>query len=172
MKKGLLPVFAGVLSLSLILSGCAPTDVDTGTGSDQVKADEVVTQKEKRFKANASTEVLGVKINIAEVVIKPDRIEVGMNLENTNPDLINWYPDQEGKAIVEDKQLDANMFMGDSIGGEVASGVKQNGVLVFLTNGKDTLDPKAVKEIKLDLGEISSADFTKTERATIKFQVK
>lgn len=172
MKKGLLPVLTGFVLLSLISAGCAPTNVDTGVGSGQVKADKVDTQKEKRFKANASTEVLGVKVNIAEVVIKPDRIEVGMNLQNTNPDQVNWYPDQTGKAIVGDKQLDANMFMGDQIGGEIASGVKQNGVLVFLTNGKDKLDPTAIKEIKLDLGEITSSDFTKTEKVNLNIKVK
>jgi len=172
MKKGLVSAFAGVVSLSLIFSGCAPADVDTGAGNNQVKADEADTQKEKRFQANKSTEVLGVKVHIAEVVIKPDRIEVGMNLENTNPDQVTWFPDQEGKAIVEDKQLNANMFMGDQIGGEIASGVKQNGVLVFLTNGKDKLDPAAIKEFKLNLGEISSSDFTKTEKVNFEIQVK
>ncbi|MBH8595855.1 hypothetical protein I8U20_10980, partial [Thermoactinomyces intermedius] len=125
----------GLIGLSmLLLAGCGPDDVDTGVkATNEQTKQEVKAEKadEKRFKANASTEALGVKVNIAEVVIKPDRIEVGMNLENTNSDQVTWWPDQEGKIVVGDKQLNANMFMGDSVGGEIAGGVKQNGVLTF-----------------------------------------
>ena len=170
MKK-FIPIIA---LLVFALVGCSPSDVDTGVESTDSDTEAVAekSDSEKRFKANESSEVLGVKINIAEIVIKPDRIEVGMNLENTNSDQISWFPDQEGKAIVGDKQLNANMFMGDSIGGEVAGGVKQNGVLVFLANNKDKIDPNAIKELKLDLGEIMSGDFTKTEKVEFNIKVK
>lgn len=165
---------AGILAVSLIFAGCGgPTDVDTGVGNNQAKQ-EVKADNEnvKRFKANESTEALGVKVNIAEVVIKPDRIEVGMNLENTNSDQVSWYPDQEGKAVVSDKQLNANMFMGDSFAGEIAGGVKRQGVLVFVASEKDRIDPKSVKEIKLDLGEVMSSDFTKTKKVNFNIKVK
>lgn len=164
-----------VLSLVLVgalvgLVGCGPDDVDTGVGEQKAEA-EKPDGDEKRFKANKSTEVLGVKVNIAEVVIESDRIEVGMNLENTNSDQVTWFPDQDGKAIVGDKQLNANMFMGDSIGGEIAGGVKQNGVLVFLANDKDKIDPKSVKEIKLDLGEITTHDYMKSKKVQFTLKV-
>ena len=169
MKK---TVFVGIILLSLLLAGCGgPTDVDTGVGEKQVEAEKSDSKSEKRFKADKSTEVLGVKVNIAEVVIESDRIEVGMNLENTNSDQVTWFPDQDGKAIVGDKQLNANMFMGDSIGGEIAGGVKQNGVLVFLANDKDKIDPKSVKEIKLDLGEITTHDYMKSKKVQFTLKV-
>lgn len=162
----------GIILLgSTLLVGCGPDDVDTGAGSEKVEAGEA-DGDEKRFKADASTEVLGVKVNIAEVVIKPDKLEVGMNLENTNSDQVNWYPDQEGKAIIGDRQLDANMFMGGVIGGEIAGGVKQDGVLVFPTPNNFKLDHKEIKEIKLNLGEISTHDFMKTDKVEIKIPVK
>lgn len=164
----------GLIGLSmLLLAGCGPDDVDTGVkATNEQTKQEVKAEKadEKRFKANASTEALGVKVNIAEVVIKPDRIEVGMNLKNTNSDQVTWWPDQEGKIVVGDKQLNANMFMGDSVGGEIAGGVKQNGVLTFLTNNNDRLDPKSVKEIKMDLGEVMSSDFMNTKK--VEFEIK
>ncbi|SMO73571.1 hypothetical protein [Melghirimyces algeriensis] len=157
---------------SLVFVGCAPEDVDTGAEDKKVEADKAVNKNEKRFKAGASTEVLGVKVNIAEVVIKPDKIEIGMNLENTNSNEVNWYPDQEGKAIIGDKQLDANMFMGGDIGGEIAGGVKQDGVLVFPTPNNSKLDPEKIEKIKLDLGEIATHDFMKTDNVQIKVEVK
>lgn len=160
-----------LLGSTLLVEGCGPDDVDTGAGSEKVEAGEA-DGDEKRFKADASTEVLGVKVNIAEVVIKPDKLEVGMNLENTNSDQVNWYPDQEGKAIIGDRQLDANMFMGGEIGGEIAGGVKQDGVLVFPTPNNFKLDHKEIKEIKLNLGEISTHDFMKTDKVEIKIPVK
>lgn len=160
-----------ILVGSTLLVGCGPDDVDTGSGSE-VSADKADSKDAKRFKADASTEVLGVKVNIAEVVIKPDKLEVGMNLENTNPDEVNWYPDQEGKAIIGDKQLDANMFMGGDIGGEIAGGVKQDGVLVFPTPNNSKLDTEEIKEIQLNLGEISSSDFSRTDKVQIKVEVK
>jgi hypothetical protein len=62
------------------------------------------------------------------------------------------------------------MFMGDSVGGKIAGGVKQNGVLTFLTNNNDCLDPKSVKEIKMDLGEVMSSDFMNTNK--VEFEIK
>lgn len=155
---------------SLVVMGCAPDDVDTGAPDSEAEAAD--NKDEKRFKANTSTEALGVKVTIAEVVIKPDKLEIGMNLENTNSDEVNWYPDQEGKAVIGDKQLDANMFMGGEIGGEIAGGVKQDGVLVFPTPNNFKLDHKEIKEIKLNLGEISTHDFMKTDKVEIKIPVK
>ncbi|KYQ86009.1 MULTISPECIES: hypothetical protein [unclassified Thermoactinomyces] len=82
----------GLIGLSmLLLAGCGPDDVDTGVkATNEQTKQEVKAEKadEKPFNSNASTEALGVKVNIAEVVIKPDRIEVGMNLENTNSDQV------------------------------------------------------------------------------------
>lgn len=161
-----------LIGSTLVFVGCTPKDVDTGTGGEKVEAGEADGKDVKRFKASETTEVLGVKVNIAEVVIKPDKLEVGMNLENTNPDEVNWYPDQEGKAIIGDKQLDANMFMGGDIGGEISGGVKQDGVLVFPTPNNSKLNPEEIKEIQLNLGEITSSDFTKSDKVQIKVEVK
>lgn len=62
------------------------------------------------------------------------------------------------------------MFMGDSVDGKIAGGVKQNGVLTFLINNNDHLDPKSAKEIKMDLGEVMSSDFMNTKK--VKFEIK
>lgn len=172
MKKTALIGLVG--ALMIVFAGCAPTDVDTGADNGKVEADSKDSSNkanEKRFKTDTSTEALGVKVNIVEVVIKPDRLEVGMNLENTNSQQVSFYPDQ-GKAIIGDKQVNANMFMGGEIGGDIAAGVKQDGVLVFPTANDSKLDPKSIKEIKLDFGDVTSADFIKTEKATVTVKVK
>lgn len=46
----------------------------------------------------------------------------------------------------------------------------KNGVLTFLTNNNDRLDPKSVKEIKMDLGEVMSSDFMNTKK--VEFEIK
>lgn len=163
-----------LVSSSLVVVGCSPDDVDTGIddGSKKASADKADSKDAKRFKANESTTVLGVKVNIAEVVIKPDQMEVGMNLENTNQDEVSWYPDQEAKAIMGDKQLNADLFSGGDMGGDIAGGVKQNGVLVFPAPEKSKLDPDSIKEIQLDLGEITSGDYSKNEKVKINLTVK
>lgn len=46
----------------------------------------------------------------------------------------------------------------------------KNGVLTFLTNNNDRLDPKSAKEIKMDLGEVMSSDFMNTKK--VKFEIK
>lgn len=160
--------------LALMFTGCAPTDVDTGSGDgDKSESkDNGEIANEKRFKANQSTEALGVKVQIAEVVMKEDRIEVGMNLENTNSQQVSWYPDQDGKAIIGDKQLNADMLGSGEIGGEIANGIKQDGVLVFTTSNNSKIKPEEIKEIQLNLGEIMSEDYTKNEKVNLTIPVK
>jgi hypothetical protein len=46
----------------------------------------------------------------------------------------------------------------------------KNGVLTFLTNNNDRLDPKSAKEIKMDLGEVMSSDFMNTNK--VEFEIK
>lgn len=166
-----------------VLTGCGtPKDVSTGAANNVEKTSTTSTasqdqststsSEEKHFKANVSGNFIGVNVSIAEIAIKKDKIEVGLNLKNTNSDQINWYPDQEGKIVVGDMQLSANMFMGGQIGGQIAGGVKQDGVLVFPTPNNKVLDVKSIKSLKLDLGKITSSDFTKDKQVSFEIPVK
>lgn len=157
----------GLTALSMgLLVGCSDTTgVETG-GSNNV-AKETAAAKEtapkddgsKKFNAAVAAEVMGLKINIADVKITDTEIQVGMNLENTTDGLLTFYPDQ-GSVVVGDMQLDANMFLGSGeVSGDINGGVKMDGVIVFSVPEGKTLDVAAVKELKFNFGDVFNENF-------------
>ncbi len=167
-----------ILVLGALAIGCnpPPEDVETGGTEHSAEAEEEDAKEEnvKSFNADVTKEFMGVKVSIAEVKIKPDRIEVGMNYENKSGQSVHWYPDQEAKAVIGDMQLDSNMFLDDTgmTVGDISDGVKSDGVFVFRPAGNKTIDPEAVKEIKLSFGEMMSEDFMKTKKVELTVKVK
>jgi hypothetical protein len=168
------------IALTSALAACSPpADVKTG-GSNSVaasapaaenKAAENKDESGKKFTAGVSTEVLGVKINVADVSIKGTEVNVGLNYEATKP--VHWYPDQEAKLQIGDMQLDVNMLMNTGLNnGDIGAGVKSDGVLQFMPPGGKTIDINKVKELKLYLGEIVSEDFMSTKKVEITIPVK
>lgn len=160
-----------------MLSGCGVSDVNTGGSNTSTTknqpTDEKKTDNEKRFNANATTTVLGVTVNVAEIKMTPERIEVGINLQNTGKQKVTYYPDQGAKILIGDMQLESNMFMSTGkIGGEIESGIKQDAVLVFLAPEGKKLDVATIKQFKLKLDEIMSGDFMNTKEVAFDIVVK
>ncbi len=113
-----------------------------------------------------------MKVNLGDVKIMKDKVNVGLNIENTTDKVLNFYPDQ-GNAVVGDMQLSANMFLTDGeVGGEVQGGVKQDGVLEFAVPEGKELDINNIKEIKLNFGDVTTEDFMNNKAVSFTVPVK
>ncbi|QQD82639.1 hypothetical protein JD965_03205 [Bacillus siamensis] len=173
MKKWLVLFMS--LGLALALAACGSTD-DVSTGSSDSKDNKTEEKKDDSSKkidaSKQSTEALGMKVNLGDVKIMKDKINVGLNIENTTGKVLTFYPDQ-GNAVIGSMQLSANMFLTDGeVGGDVQGGVKQEGVLEFSAPDGKEIDINSVKEIKLNFGDVTTDDFMNTKAVTIKVPVK
>jgi hypothetical protein len=178
MKKGIV-----VLSTLLLLGlgACSSSDVQTGgTGNSTEKKTETNTTKEtpkedNSKKVDASKQTInaaGMQVGLGEIKITEDKISVGINLANTTKEALTFYPDQ-GHLVIGDMQLDANLFMTEGdIGGEVQSGVKQEGVIEFLAPEGKKIDVNTVKEIKLFFGDVVTADYMTTKEVNFVIPVQ
>ncbi|KDE23235.1 MULTISPECIES: hypothetical protein [Bacillus] len=163
------------LGLALALAACSSTD-DVSTGSSDSKDKKTEETKDDGSKkvdaSKQSAEVLGMKVNLGDVKIMKDKINVGLNIENTTDKVLTFYPDQ-GNAVIGSMQLSANMFLTDGeVGGEVQGGVKQEGVLEFTAPEGKEIDVDSVKEIKLNFGEVITEDFMNNKAVSITVPVK
>lgn len=163
------------LGLALALAACGSTD-DVSTGSSDSKNKKTEEKKDDGSKkvdaSSQSTEVLGMKVSLGDVKIMKDKINVGLNIENTTDKALSFYPDQ-GNAVIDSMQLSANMFLTDGeVGGDVQGGVKQEGVLEFSAPEGKEIDVDSVKEIKLNFGDINTEDFMNTKSVTLTVPVK
>jgi hypothetical protein len=177
-KKWVGLVLVAGLSTGLLVGCGASPDVSTG-GSNNVattakKAD--APKKDdgtKKFTANASATEFGMKVNIADIKISADKIEVGMNIQNTGKEKMTWFPDQDAKIVVGDMQLDSNMFMEDGkLGGDIEAGVKKDGVLVFPAPDGKKLDVAKITQIKLNCGELNTPDYSDSKEIRFDIPVK
>ncbi|WP_340639584.1 hypothetical protein [Bacillus atrophaeus] len=173
MKKWLVLFMS--LGLTLALAACGSTD-DVSTGSSDSKDKKTEEKKDDGSKkvdaSSQSTEVLGMKVSLGDVKIMKDKINVGLNIENTTDKALSFYPDQ-GNAVIDSMQLSANMFLTDGeVGGDVQGGVKQEGVLEFSAPEGKEIDVDSVKEIKLNFGDINTEDFMNTKSVTLTVPVK
>lgn len=163
-----------VSSLALgSVTGCAaqPTDVQTGA-KNNVEATATKQTQEKRFNANFSKDFDGVKVNVAEIVIKEDRVEVGINYQNNRSKKINWFPDQ-GQLLIGDMQLNVDILTQTGLTtGEIVPGAKSEGVLTFIPPAEKKIDISKVKELKFHLGEIISEDFMSQTKVDFTIPVK
>lgn len=169
-----------LLSASLLVLGaCGNSDVSTGGDGNSTEKKETAKQetpKEESGKTidatNQTITASGMKVGLGEIKLTEDKISVGMNLENTTDKVLSFYPDQ-GKLVVGDMQLEANMFMtSGSVGGDVEGGVKQEGVVEFLAPEGKTIDVKAIKELKIKFGDVTTEDFMTTKPVSFNVPVK
>ncbi|GIN35128.1 hypothetical protein NSQ93_04390 [Bacillus sp. FSL W8-0445] len=163
------------LGLALALAACGSTD-DVSTGADNSKDKKTEEKKDDGSKkvdaSSQKTDALGMKVNLGDVKIMKDKVNVGLNIENTTDKVLNFYPDQ-GNAVVGDMQLSANMFLTDGeVGGEVQGGVKQDGVLEFAVPEGKELDINNIKEIKLNFGDVTTEDFMNNKAVSFTVPVK
>lgn len=158
---------AVLLIVAGIFLGGDDEEVSTGTDSDSESTEEEPTEKEDGKKivdaTDKSVSAAGMNVNLGEIEIIDKKLKIGINLENTTDNVLSFYPDQ-GSAVIDDMQLDANMFLTDgSVGGDVQGGVKQEGVLEFLAPDGKAIDVESVKEIKIILGDVTTDDFMTSE---------
>lgn len=168
-------------TLLLGLGACASSDVSTGGSANSAEkkttttASKPATTEENVKKFSGSTisaDVLGMHVGLGDIKISEDKIEVGVNLKNTTDKKLSFYPDQ-GKLVVGDMQLDANMFMtSGKIGGDVEGGVKQDAVLVFPAPEGKKIDVKSISQVKLIFGDVTTADFMQNKPVELTVPVK
>ncbi|MGE6675298.1 hypothetical protein ACQKEX_09360 [Bacillus pumilus] len=168
------------LGLTFTLTACGSTD-DVSTGASKEKESTSTKSQSKNKKDDDSkkfdaskhkTNAQGMKVHLGEIKIMKDRINVGVNIENTTDKVLNFYPDQ-GKAVAGSMQLNANLFMTDgNIGGDVEGGVKQDGVIQFLAPKGKEINIKNIKELKLKFGSVTTDDFMNSKDVTFTVKVK
>lgn len=104
-----------------------------------------------------------MEINLGEIEILNKKLKVDINLKNTTEKVLKFYPNQ-GSAIINDMQLDANLFLTyGKVGGNVHGGVKQDETLQFLVLGDKKINIESVKEIKLIFGNVNTDDYMTSE---------
>ena len=119
------------------------SSAETTTESSTVESNSATVDRAE-YSANFSEDWNGLTTNINKVVIvelSDDEIEM-QGLENkyavqvyfeitNNSDMdFDTYPDQ-ATMVVEGQQIEAEMFLSDSIGGEILSGVTKEGIVTF-----------------------------------------
>lgn len=134
---------------------------ETQNSSVEQEAEKDLNQGEAaKYSTDWSEDWDGLKFSIPEVSIalsndelkKDAMIEgeaiMGVNFvfENTAKNDFDTYPDQ-ATAVVNGQQVEAEMLASDNLGGEILSGVKKEGLVVFDIPKLD--DPKSVDEIRL-----------------------
>lgn len=169
---GIIAIFLLIIVVAIFAGG---DDDKPSTGATTSNSSSKKSTDDGSKKIDASkqkTDSLGLKVGLGEIKIFKDKLQVGINVENTNSSKISFYPDQ-GSAVIGDMQLDANMFLTDgSISGDIQSGVKKDAVLEFLVPEGKKLDVKSVKEIKLNFGEIYDEKTFDTKEITFTVPVK
>ena len=119
------------------------SSAENTTESSNVESNSATVDRAE-YSANFSEDWNGLTTNINKVVIvelSDDEIEM-QGLENkyavqvyfeitNNSDMdFDTYPDQ-ATMVVEGQQIEAEMFLSDSIGGEILSGVTKEGIVTF-----------------------------------------
>lgn len=121
------------------------------TGSEEKPKDD---GSKKIDASTQSVDALGLKVGLGEIKISKDKIQVGINVENTTDKKVTFYPDQ-GSAVIGNMQLDANLFLTDGdVSGDILGGVKKEAVLEFLAPDGKEIDVNAVTEVKLMFGDV------------------
>lgn len=163
----------GIVIVAAIASGGGEEEtVSTGSTANEAKQEAKVDEGTKKFNSGITAEANGLKVTIGDVLIKEDKIEVGMTMENAGANKVTFYPDQ-GNAIIGNMQLSANMFMGSGeVSGDFNAGITQEGTIEYLAPEGKTIDVKNVKEIKLDMGDVFDDTTYDAENVTITIPVK
>ncbi|MGG3235375.1 hypothetical protein ABEP17_18240 [Priestia flexa] len=174
-KFGCLGIIGIVVLFVVIAIATGGNEETVSTGGTGNKSTESSKQESGTKKVDASeqtTDAVGLKIALGEMKVTKDKIQVGINVENTSSKTVSFYPDQ-GSAVVGDMQLDANLFLTDGqIGGDVNAGVKQDGVIEFLAPDGKSIDVENIQEVKLLLGDVTPDDFSTSKAVEFTVPVK
>lgn len=168
--------FIGLIVLIIILAIAFSGDDDkpsTGSSSNNSNNEKSVDDGSKKVDvSDHSTEQLGMKVGLGELKVATDKIQIGINIENTTDKPISFYPDQ-GSAVIGDMQLDANMFLTDGeISGDIQGGVKKEAVLEFLVPDGKEIDVDNLKEVKFMFGDVYSEESFDTKDISFTVPIK
>ncbi len=110
------------------------------------------------YKVDYNENINGLEIEIPEIEVTKRKILVTILTKNTTEETISFYPDQ-GDIIIDDTQIGANMFSskGD-VSGDIHSGIKKEGILVFLAGDKE-FSVENINKVRLNLGRIYSDNY-------------
>ena len=170
---GIIALFALIVVVAIFSGGDEET-VSTGGNSTQETSEKTeATPGTKIIDASSQTQTLnGLVINLGEVKIDKDKIQVGMNIENTSDKTITFYPDQ-GNAVIGNLQVDANLFFTEGdVSGDIMSGVQKEGVIEFLAPEGKEIDVETVTEIKFHFGSVNDETYMNTQEANFIIPVK
>ncbi|MED4206610.1 hypothetical protein [Neobacillus mesonae] len=172
---GVIGLVVLIVIIGIVGSSGGDDKVSTGAKPATTDAKKETPKDDGSKKIDASKqqkEILGLKVGLGEIKIKKDKIQVGINLENTTKKKLSFYPDQ-GSAVIGDMQIDANLFLTDGkVGGDIQGGVKQDGVIEFLAPDNKEIDVKSVKEIKLIFGDVTTDDYMNSKEVEFAIPVK
>ncbi|MGP4070157.1 hypothetical protein [Halobacillus sp. B29] len=129
---------------------------DSTSEGDKSKKDDIWTYYED---ANWSDDFKGLKSEIQKVVVteeaptmedenaKESAVGVKFKMENTTDHKFTTYPDQATLVTSTGEQVEADMFMSDSLGGEIDKGViKEGNIIWYLERG----EAKSIEWIKME----------------------
>jgi len=194
MKKVKLLVALGVCGL--VLGACGDKKVEEKGNATAVKESEVssvesAAESSKELPEGVEARTLfstdwtedwhDTTFKITEVSVvqysDPEAIEftdseymVGVNfsIQNNGDHAISAYPDQ-GIAIINGKQYDADMMLSDSIGGDIIDGSTVEGVVVFAVPDLTSVDD--VTELRLTWPADDFEDTTNMDDTSKDFDV-
>jgi len=176
MRKVWKAVALSLFALVLVV-GCSLADEDVSTGADSSansSEESKDSSGEIKIPVNKETEALGLKIKVGDLKFKGDEAQLGITVNNTSSETRSAMLDMDTTMIVDGKtQLKPNPFVGDQVDSEIAGGVEQQAVLVFLYKEKDNIDPSKIKEIEIRFPEVNSEDYMSSKKPKpIKVEVK
>ena len=171
----IIALFALIIVIALIGGGDddKPSTGSSGENSETTDNQKASTDGSKTIDATAQVvEVNGLKVALGEIKISKDKIQVGVNVENTGANSVSFYPDQ-GSAVVGNMQLDANLFLTDGdVSGDIQSGVLKEGVIEYLAPDGKEIDIAALTEIKLIFGDVFDDTTFESEEVTFTVPVQ
>jgi len=176
MRKVWKAIALSLFALVLVV-GCSLADEDVSTGADSSansSEESKDSSGEIKIPVNKETEALGLKIKVGDLKFKGDEAQLGITVNNTSSETRSTMLDMDTTMIVDGKtQLKPNPFVGDQVDSEIAGGVEQQAVLVFLYKEKDNIDPSKIKEIEIRFPEVNSEDYMSSKKPKpIKVEVK
>lgn len=158
-----------IVVLIIAVLGCKQaTKVETGATSSTNQTSS--SANIRRVKINQTKNFNGMDLTIGEIAIEPDKVTIGMTVNNKSKDTLAFYPDQHS-IVIGKSQLDAEMFgtEGD-ISGEINAGVERSASITFKGDGK--LNPQEVKQIDLKLGDVLNMKVYKTVECNWTLEIK
>lgn len=144
------------------------TKSSTAQSEKEVETKGVISRAD--FETNWSEEWHGLTTTITNVsIVKMDADTMAQSrlkgegmvalkfvLENNGEADLSSYPDQ-ATLVIDGQQVESNMAVSDNVGGEILTGVKKEGAVIFAV--PTLTDPTAISEIRVTW---QSSD-TKTE---------